>query len=134
MEDILVSRRTLCQKWNCSDETLKRRERANLLHPVHLSSRMVRYHLIEVLALEAQGLAHRTAAVVLPEIVTKPNEPSKVQKERLISREDLAKRLECSIRTLKRYEVEGLLTPMHLNPKDPRAIGYRIGQVTAMEK
>jgi hypothetical protein len=94
---------------------------------------MVRYQLAEVLALEAQGLAHRTATAVLPEFAAKSIEPSKVAKERLISREDLAKRFECSIRTLKRYEVEGLLTPMQLDPKDPHSIGYRISQVIAME-
>ena len=41
----LISRRQLAGRWGCCVESIKRRQRAGLLHPVYLSSRMVRYSL-----------------------------------------------------------------------------------------
>jgi hypothetical protein len=60
----LISRRTLCTRWDCSDETLRRRERAGLLHPIHLSNRLVRYRLAEVMAVE-KG-ANATTVITKP--------------------------------------------------------------------
>jgi hypothetical protein len=51
-DDVLISRKWLCTRWQCSDETLRRRERAGLLNPIHLSNRLVRYRLAEVMAVE----------------------------------------------------------------------------------
>jgi hypothetical protein len=98
---------------------------------VRLGRRTVRYRMSEVLALENAGLAHRKA---------EPEEdqfPEGLQmrklKERVISRAALAERLECSQRTLRRYELEGLLTPMQLDADDSGKIGYRIAEVIALE-
>jgi hypothetical protein len=49
---ILISRKQLQQRWGCCTETIKRKQRAGLLHPVYLSSRMVRYNLDNVLEIE----------------------------------------------------------------------------------
>jgi hypothetical protein len=55
-------------------------------------------------------------------------------KERLINRSALAERFECSERTLRRYEQEGLLTPMQLDASDSGKIGYRIAEVITLER
>jgi hypothetical protein len=50
----LISRGELARRWSCSKETLKRRERAGILHPMHLpGKRLVRYRLSDILAIEA---------------------------------------------------------------------------------
>jgi hypothetical protein len=85
----------------------------------------------EVLALENAGLAHRRAE---PDEDQLPDGPQvRKLKERLISRSALAERLECSLRTLRRYEQEGLLTPMQLDANDSGKIGYRIAEVIPLE-
>jgi predicted site-specific integrase-resolvase len=53
MSTQLLSRKELQERWGCSGETIKRRQRAGLLRPVYLSSRMVRYDLQNVLEIEA---------------------------------------------------------------------------------
>jgi hypothetical protein len=86
----------------------------------------------EVLALENAGLAHRRAGSEQDEL---PDSPQlRKLKERLISRSALAERLECSQRTLRRYEQEGLLTPMQLDVNDSGRIGYRMAEVIALER
>jgi hypothetical protein len=50
-----ISRQELCARWGCSLETLKRREKAGILHPAGFSERMVRYRLSEVLAVEREA-------------------------------------------------------------------------------
>jgi hypothetical protein len=52
----LLSRATLAVRWECSIETLKRREKAGILCPVILG-RIVRYRLIDIVALETDGMA-----------------------------------------------------------------------------
>jgi predicted site-specific integrase-resolvase len=136
LKDRLISRQTTCGRWQVCEETLKRKERAGLLHPIRLSKRMVRYRMTEILALENAGLAHRRAAQEGYELVDSFNSTPKRQtpKERLISLSALADRLECSERTLRRYEQEGLLTPMQLDPSEHDRIGYRIAEVIAFER
>lgn len=84
--------------------------------------------MVQVLALENSGLAHRTS------LETFRTDKGRPPKERLISRSALAERFECSERTLRRYEQEGLLTPMQLDVNDPVKIGYRIAEVIALER
>ena len=85
----------------------------------------------EVLALENAGLAHRRAE---PEEDQLDSLQERKLKERLISRSALAERLECSQRTLRRYEQEGLLTPMQLDANESGKIGYRMAEVIALER
>lgn len=49
--DSLLTRRELADRWRQSTETIKRRERAGLLHALRLG-RSVRYRLSDVLAFE----------------------------------------------------------------------------------
>jgi len=48
-----LTRRELAKRWRCSGETVKRRQRSGLLHPVYLSERKLLYSIAEVEALEA---------------------------------------------------------------------------------
>ena len=58
LED-LITRSGLALRWQCHIETIKRRERANQLHPIRFSERMVRYRLSEVRAIEREaGVPH----------------------------------------------------------------------------
>lgn len=50
-----LTRRELAMRWRCSGETIKRRQRRGLLHPVYLSCRKILYRLAEVEAIEANG-------------------------------------------------------------------------------
>ena len=54
-DDVCLSRRQTAARLNCHIETLKRREKQGKLHPLHFSSRMVRYRLSEILALEHEA-------------------------------------------------------------------------------
>ena len=53
-DEDFISRQGTCARWDCSLETLKRREKQGILHPVGFSERMVRYRLSEVLAVEQE--------------------------------------------------------------------------------
>jgi hypothetical protein len=90
----------------------------------------------EVLALENRGLAHRTAAQAQRELASelRADQKTRAPKERLINREALADRFECSDRTIRRYEKDGLLTPLQLDPLEPDQIGYRMAEVIALEQ
>lgn len=57
VDDDLIGRPALAYRWKCHTETLKRREKQGLLHPLQLSTRMVRYRMSEVLAIEHDGSA-----------------------------------------------------------------------------
>jgi hypothetical protein len=50
-----VTRREAATRWRCSTETVKRKDRAGLLHPVRLSRRLLLYELKEIEALEKDG-------------------------------------------------------------------------------
>ena len=52
LPQILISRKELAQRWSCSTETVKRRTRQGVLHPVRFNSRMIRYPMSEVLQVE----------------------------------------------------------------------------------
>jgi hypothetical protein len=54
-EDDFISRAELAVRWGCHIETLKRREKQGSLHPLRFSTRMVRYPLREVRALEREA-------------------------------------------------------------------------------
>jgi len=53
--DKFLTRRELAKRWRCSGESVKRRQRAGLLHPFYLSERKLLYSLAEIEALEAAG-------------------------------------------------------------------------------
>jgi len=50
-----LTRRELARRWRCSGESIKRRQRAGLLHPVYLSERKLLYPIQEIEAIEANG-------------------------------------------------------------------------------
>ena len=52
-EGVLVSRKQVCARWTCCTMTLKRREAEGVLKPVRFNSRMLRYRLSDILAIEA---------------------------------------------------------------------------------
>jgi hypothetical protein len=54
-QEKFLKRRELAARWRCSGETIKRRQRSGLLHPIRLSQRLLLYKLSEVEALEAEG-------------------------------------------------------------------------------
>ena len=53
--ETFFTRRDLSERWRCSGETIKRRQKAGVLHPVYLSQRKLLYKLSEVEAIEAGG-------------------------------------------------------------------------------
>jgi hypothetical protein len=55
LDEELISRPGLAWRWKCHTESLKRREKKGLLHPIALSARMVRYRMSEVLKLESEA-------------------------------------------------------------------------------
>jgi hypothetical protein len=55
LDEELISRPGLARRWKCHIESLKRREKKDLLHPIALSARMIRYRMSEVLRLEAEA-------------------------------------------------------------------------------
>jgi len=55
MDDKLLTRLELARRWKVSIGTLKRRERAQILRPVRLDGRVIRYRLRDVLRIEEEG-------------------------------------------------------------------------------
>jgi hypothetical protein len=55
----LISRKALAARWSCSPETIKRRTRDGLLHPVRFNARMIRYPLSEIIYIEQQAGGQR---------------------------------------------------------------------------
>jgi hypothetical protein len=53
--ETFLRRSEVATRWRCSGETIKRRQRSGLLHPILLSQRLLLYKLSEVEALEAEG-------------------------------------------------------------------------------
>jgi hypothetical protein len=54
-QEKFLKRRELAARWRCSGETIKRRQRSGLLHPIRLSQRLLLYKLSEIEKLEAEG-------------------------------------------------------------------------------
>ena len=54
-DEKLISRHTLCDRWDCSGETLKRYEKRGILRPVRIAPRMLRYRLTDILKIEEEG-------------------------------------------------------------------------------
>jgi predicted site-specific integrase-resolvase len=50
-----LTRHELAQRWRCSRETVKRRQRSGDLHPVRLSKRHLLYKVSEIEKLEREG-------------------------------------------------------------------------------
>jgi hypothetical protein len=50
-----LTRAELAERWRSSKETVKRKQRCGLLHPIYLSERKLLYSIAEIEALEAQG-------------------------------------------------------------------------------
>jgi hypothetical protein len=61
IEEDLIERSALARRWKCHQETLRRKEKQGQLHPLQLAERMVRYRMQEVLAIEHEAAAARTA-------------------------------------------------------------------------
>ena len=55
MEDSLLTRRELANRWKVSIETIKRRERARVLRPLRLEGRIIRYRMSDVMRIEREG-------------------------------------------------------------------------------
>lgn len=55
MEDSLLTRRELADRWKVSIETIKRRERARVLRPLRLEGRIIRYRMSDVMRIEREG-------------------------------------------------------------------------------
>jgi hypothetical protein len=55
VEESLLTRRELADRWKVSIETIKRRERARVLRPLRLEGRIVRYRMSEVVRVETEG-------------------------------------------------------------------------------
>lgn len=55
MEDSLLTRRELADRWKVSIETIKRRERARVLRPLRLEGRIIRYRMSDVVRIEQGG-------------------------------------------------------------------------------
>ena len=55
MEESLLTRRELADRWKVSIETIKRRERARVLRPLRLEGRIVRYRMSDVVRVEMEG-------------------------------------------------------------------------------
>jgi hypothetical protein len=51
----LISRKALAERWSCSTETIKRRTRDGVLHPLRFNARMIRYQLSEVMRVEEEA-------------------------------------------------------------------------------
>ena len=51
-QEQFLTRRQIAERWACSTETVKRKTRAGLLHPVRFNERMLRYPLSQIMALE----------------------------------------------------------------------------------
>jgi hypothetical protein len=52
-----LTRRELAKRWRCSGESIKRRQRSGILHPVYLSERKLLYSLAEIAAVEEASAA-----------------------------------------------------------------------------
>ena len=55
MEDSLLTRRELANRWKVSIETIKRRERTRVLRPLRLEGRIIRYRMSDVMRIEREG-------------------------------------------------------------------------------
>ena len=49
-----LTRRELATRWRCSGETIKRKQRRGLLHPVYVTRKLL-YRIREIEGLEAEG-------------------------------------------------------------------------------
>lgn len=60
--DRLLSRSDVAHRWAVSVETVKRRQKEGLLHPIYFNRRLIRYSLGEILNIEQAGLSGRKIA------------------------------------------------------------------------
>jgi hypothetical protein len=51
----LLTRQGVSLRWECCVETIKRKERAGVLKPIRFNSRMIRYRLSDIIAVETAG-------------------------------------------------------------------------------
>ena len=54
-----ISRKQLAGRWSCSTETIKRRTRDGLLHPIRFNARMIRYPLSQIILIEQEAGGQR---------------------------------------------------------------------------
>ena len=54
-QEKFLNRTELAARWRVSRETIKRRQRSGLLHPIRLSKRHLLYRMSEILRLEAEA-------------------------------------------------------------------------------
>jgi hypothetical protein len=60
--DTCISRAQLARRWNCSIETIKRRERAGILPAIKFSPRCTRYRVTDVQRVEQDSLTGQEVA------------------------------------------------------------------------
>ncbi len=56
MDTNTLTRKDLARRWNCSVETIKRKEKLGLITPFRLGKRFVRYRLLDIEDLEREAL------------------------------------------------------------------------------
>ena len=61
--DICIPRAQLALRWNCSTETIKRRQRAGILPAIKFSARCTRYRLADIQRIERDSLVEQGAAI-----------------------------------------------------------------------
>lgn len=66
MNNHTLTRQDLAQRWKCSVETIKRKEKAGYLIPFRLGERFIRYRIEDILILEEQALSQNDSAKQLP--------------------------------------------------------------------
>jgi hypothetical protein len=55
LEERLVSRKELSERWAVSTETIKRRTREGLLKPLYFNQRLLRYRLSDIIRIEQEA-------------------------------------------------------------------------------
>jgi len=52
VDEVFLTRKQLCARWNCSFMTIVRREAAGVLRPHRFNARVLRYRLSDIVAIE----------------------------------------------------------------------------------
>ena len=55
IEERLVSRKELSERWGVSTETIKRRTREGMLEPLRFNQRLLRYRLSDIIRIELEA-------------------------------------------------------------------------------
>lgn len=55
MNETYISRKQLAQRWSCSIETIKRKERSGFIKSIRIGQRFVRYRLADIEQVEREA-------------------------------------------------------------------------------